>query len=89
MQVFKLVTEGTVDADIYDMQQRKAKMNAAILENTQEKTRNAKEDDTADIGNILKSAVDRYLLSPQPKGKGDEVDNHETGNDAGDSEMEL
>lgn len=31
--VYKLVTEDTVDAHIYRMQERKAKMNAAILEN--------------------------------------------------------
>lgn len=64
--VYKMVTEGTVDADIYEMQQRKARMNAAILENSQEKAK--KKTEEADVSNILQSAVNRFLLSPEPKG---------------------
>jgi SWI/SNF-related matrix-associated actin-dependent regulator of chromatin subfamily A containing DEAD/H box 1 len=64
--VYKMVTEGTVDADIYEMQQRKARMNAAILESSQEKAK--KKTEEADVSNILLSAVNRFLLSPEPKG---------------------
>jgi SWI/SNF-related matrix-associated actin-dependent regulator 1 of chromatin subfamily A len=63
--IYKMVTEGTVDADIYEMQQRKARMNAAILESSKEVAKN-KEDD-ADINDILQSAVNRFLQSPEPK----------------------
>ena len=69
--VIKLVTEGTVDNDIYDMQERKAKMNAAILESGgEDKTKAsakkaAKKSDTAEVNNIIDNAVSRYFASPK------------------------
>lgn len=59
--VYKLVASDTVDADIYKMQERKAKMNAAIMESNSSK--NAKEKKE-----LLESALSRYISSsPQPK----------------------
>eukprot|EP00934_Nitzschia_sp_Nitz4_P007849 Nitzschia sp. Nitz4//scaffold2_size372955//31330//34835//NITZ4_000361-RA/size372955-augustus-gene-0.353-mRNA-1//1//CDS//3329546590//7839//frame0 len=53
--VYKLVAEDTVDADIYNMQERKSKMNAAIMESNAAK--NAKKE-------MLQSAVKNFMSSP-------------------------
>lgn len=53
-----MITEDTVDADIYKMQQRKAKMNAAIMDS---KTKTSdKKTDAKEIKAILDMAVSRY-----------------------------
>jgi len=66
--VYKLVTEGTVDADIYAMQERKARMNAAIFENegesTGKKKAKKKSEEKEAMASIVQTAVDRFLLSP-------------------------
>jgi hypothetical protein len=49
---FQLVTKDTVDSDIYNMQERKSKMNAAIMESSVEK-KGKKE--------IMQAAVNRFL----------------------------
>lgn len=56
----QLVTKETVDADIYDMQERKSKMNAAILESNAEKKERRE---------MLQSAMNRFLASSPPPGK--------------------
>jgi len=72
-----MVTKDTVDADIYEMQQRKAKMNDAILESSgsaKEKPQKKEEEDAAKQS-IIQSAVNRFVLtSPEPKGKQDETE---------------
>jgi len=71
--VIKMVTEDTVDASIYSMQERKAKMNAAILENKEigkKKSRKSSNDDTV-ITSIVEDAVTKFLLSPSAKKRGD------------------
>ncbi len=55
--VEQMVTENTVDADIYKMQQRKAKMNEAIMESKTAKERKKESDE---VQAILKMAVSRY-----------------------------
>jgi SWI/SNF-related matrix-associated actin-dependent regulator of chromatin subfamily A containing DEAD/H box 1 len=55
--VYKLVASDTVDSDIYKMQEKKAKMNAAIMGSAE---KNMKRE-------LLQSAVDRYLTSPGGK----------------------
>jgi SWI/SNF-related matrix-associated actin-dependent regulator 1 of chromatin subfamily A len=50
--VFKMVAKNSVDADIYEMQERKAKMNAAIMESNSEKIQKKE---------MLQHAMDRYL----------------------------
>lgn len=55
--VIKLVTEGTVDEDVYAMQERKAKMNSAIMNSEAEWKRESKNE--RDV--IIKTAVNRYL----------------------------
>lgn len=68
MCIFQMVTENTVDADIYDMQQRKAKMNAAILESGSENETAKQKEEEAAKQSIVQSAVDRFVLrSPDPK----------------------
>lgn len=57
--IIKLITQGTVDADIFNMQERKTAMNAAILEN---RSSSDKEDDNA-ISAILEMAVSRFNRS--------------------------
>jgi SWI/SNF-related matrix-associated actin-dependent regulator 1 of chromatin subfamily A len=59
--VYKLVANNTVDADIYKMQERKAKMNAAIMESSSS-SKNSKEKKE-----ILESAVNRYMSSSPTK----------------------
>lgn len=58
VKIIKLVAKDTVDSDIYDMQVRKLKMNAAIMESKEEK----KEKDV-----ILKKIVERHS---EASGKG-------------------
>jgi SWI/SNF-related matrix-associated actin-dependent regulator 1 of chromatin subfamily A len=59
--VIKMVTENTVDADIYKMQKRKSEMNAAILET--KSSAKQKREDTKEMNSILKNAVTRYQMS--------------------------
>lgn len=62
--VIKMVAEDTVETDIHAMQERKAKMNAAILENetTGKKAgKNKKVQEEKEVSNILQTAMDRYL----------------------------
>jgi hypothetical protein len=56
-----MVTEYTVDADIYKMQERKSEMNAAILET--KSSAKQKREDTKEMNSILKNAVTRYQMS--------------------------
>jgi len=61
--VIKMITIGTVDADIYEMQQRKAKMNAAILADGGV-AEYSKADEKEMVGKLLNNALDRFLVSP-------------------------
>lgn len=70
-----MITEGTVDDDIYAMQKRKAEMTAAIFSNEsgssgvekkacgKKKSPNGQERE--DITSIMKVAIDRFLSSPK------------------------
>jgi hypothetical protein len=53
--VIKMVTKDTVDSDIYNMQERKSKMNAAIMDSTNAEKKEKKE--------LLKIALNRFLGS--------------------------
>mmetsp|Transcript_66126 Transcript_66126/g.97962 ORF Transcript_66126/g.97962 Transcript_66126/m.97962 type:complete len:87 (-) Transcript_66126:706-966(-) len=78
-----MVTEDTVDADIYAMQERKSKMNAAIFAeengnlsdekvqkgNSSRKGNESKKGDDVEITRIVQSAMDRFLSSPSLKHK--------------------
>ena len=64
----QLVTEDTVDSQIYEMQERKAKMNAAIMESSNGSS------DQKERKEILQSAVDRFLGSPEGKLKDNQKD---------------
>ena len=68
--VYKLVAKDTVDQDIYSMQERKAKMSAAIMESSSSDFESKSERD-----NVLKTAVDRFLGSPTGGKKPDEKEN--------------
>lgn len=52
-----MVTENTVDADIYQMQERKAQMNAAILQTKSSAAKKKAEMD--EMKSILDKAVER------------------------------
>lgn len=54
--IYKLVTKDTVDADIYEMQERKAKMNAAIMESNDNSKKERKI--------MLEALVNRFLTGP-------------------------
>lgn len=56
-----MVTMDTVDDDIYEMQQRKTKMNAAILEKGGTTPQDEKKKDNAEIKSMLQNQLDRYL----------------------------
>jgi hypothetical protein len=55
----QMVTKDTVDADIFDMQERKSKMNAAIMESGAEAKKERKD--------MLKKSMERFLGSPKAK----------------------
>jgi hypothetical protein len=59
-----MVSKDTVDEDIYMMQQRKAKMNAAIMGSDEYKKPSANE-----TKHVLEIAVNRYLKSPKSNKK--------------------
>jgi SWI/SNF-related matrix-associated actin-dependent regulator 1 of chromatin subfamily A len=67
--VYKMVTKNTVDADIYTMQERKSKMNDAIMESGKEKKERRE---------LLQTAVKRFLGSPQGKVKDEKQDKENT-----------
>ena len=58
-----MVAEDTVETEIYVMQERKAKMNAAMLENetTGTKAGKNKVQEEKEASNILQAAMDCYL----------------------------
>merc|ERR1712238_308932 len=72
----KLITKGTVEEDIYEMQERKSKMNTAILGGNAgelktisstvapDKGTKSTKENTKDMMSIVKNAMDRYLTSP-------------------------
>lgn len=65
-----MVTQETVDADIYTMQERKAKMNAAIMESKNDKKERRE---------LLNMEIQRFLGSPQRgKNVGKETNGTET-----------
>lgn len=57
-----MVTEGTVDEDIYKIQERKSKMNDAIMEKGCDKKQNKNE--SAEMCRLASAAVERFLKSP-------------------------
>lgn len=61
--VIKMIAKDCVDSAIYEMQERKMKMNAAIMDVPSEW---AKEEKKAK-NEMVKNAVDRYLSSPKAK----------------------
>jgi SWI/SNF-related matrix-associated actin-dependent regulator 1 of chromatin subfamily A len=58
--IIKMVTRGTVDEAIYSLQERKERMNEAIMD----ESGNKKKSDNDDIKEIMKTAVDNFLKSP-------------------------
>ena len=71
-----MVTKDTVDADIYEMQERKSKMNAAIMETSSEK---------AEKNEMLKIAMNRYL----GKAEGNESLEKKVQNDSSNKENDV
>jgi hypothetical protein len=68
--VYKFVAKDTVDADIYEMQERKAKMNAAIMESDTKHSTNG--NSSTVLGKqerkaMIQSVVEKFL---SPSGKG-------------------
>jgi len=66
-----MVTEGTVDEAIYNMQERKAQMNAAILDNDDDvkpkSKATEKREEKKEINSMLQNAMEKFLSSPVPK----------------------
>jgi len=65
VSVIKMVTENTVDADIYKMQERKAEMNDAILD-TKQSNNASKKKEKEEMSMIFEMAVSRYNSSSVP-----------------------
>jgi SWI/SNF-related matrix-associated actin-dependent regulator 1 of chromatin subfamily A len=61
--VIKMVTKDTVDEQIYAMQQRKAKMNQAIMENSSQWKKQAEKDKKE----VLDAAVSQFLARSPPR----------------------
>jgi len=68
-----MVSQDTVDEDIYALQQRKAKMNAAIMETDADWNKKAKKDKEE----LIKTTVDRFMKSPNGVGRSTEKENEE------------
>lgn len=64
VQVIKMVTKGTIDELIYSMQERKEKMNEAIMD---EKGNTEKAGNNNDMKEIMSSVVGNFLKSPKGK----------------------
>ena len=64
--IVKMVSKDTVDEDIYNMQQRKARMNAAIMDSS---SSSSNEDMAQEKKQVLDQAVNRYLQSPSLSAK--------------------
>ena len=62
--VIRLVSKDTVDEDIYEMQQRKALMNSAIMDNESDFNKNAPDEKKV----IERTAIERFLRSPAAAG---------------------
>ncbi|KAL3922843.1 MAG: hypothetical protein SGILL_001987, partial [Bacillariaceae sp.] len=77
--VYKLVASDTVDADIFRMQEKKARMNAAIMES------NSSAKNTREKKEILEAALNRYKASPVPARKAPQTSNKE--NETNDEEI--
>lgn len=60
--IYKLVTSDSVDESIYNMQQRKAKMNEAIMGSSADWKKFAEKEKKI----VMEEAVQRYLKSPEP-----------------------
>lgn len=65
--IIKMVTRGTVDETIYSLQERKEKMNEAIMD---EKGNAKQAGGGEDMKEIMKSVVGNFLKSPKGPSKG-------------------
>lgn len=63
--IIKMVTQGTVDEDIYSIQERKARMNEAIMSEETGKKNNKKSKETEEKCAIVQAAVENFLKSPK------------------------
>ena len=61
--IIKMVTEGTVDEDIYKIQERKSRMNDAIME--EEGSDSKKSNESDEMCRLANAAVERFLKSPK------------------------
>lgn len=60
-----MVTAGTVDEDIYKIQERKARMNDAIMEEEgRDNNQKKKVNETEEMCRLANAAVERFLKSP-------------------------
>ena len=62
--VIKMVTSGTVDEDIYSIQERKARMNKAIMEESGKKSSKSSKENEEKCA-IAQTAVEKFLMSPK------------------------
>ncbi len=63
--IIKMVTAGTVDEDIYKIQERKARMNDAIMEEEgRDNNQKKKVNETEEMCRLANAAVERFLKSP-------------------------
>jgi len=65
--VIKMVTEGTVDEQIYDMQERKKKMNDAILED-KPKGAKGKKKEGEEVKDLLATVMNQFMKSSNNNG---------------------
>ncbi len=71
--IIKMVTQNTVDEDIYSIQERKARMNEAIMEEGGKKnSKNSKENEEKCA--IVQAAVEKFLKSPKRSKEDDKAE---------------
>lgn len=63
VQIIKMVCGGTVDEDIYSIQERKARMNEAIMEEGGKTKKKSSDND--EMCKLANAAVERFLKSPK------------------------
>lgn len=81
VKIIKLVTRDTVDYAVYEMQERKSKMNAAILDNEADWKKHAEKEKKL----VVKKAVEDFIKSPNGKVTAEKENAQENDDDDGES----
>ena len=80
--VIRLVSKDSVDHDIYEMQQRKAKMSQVIMATNGSESNNWSKEAAKEKDLVLQTAVERFLKSPAAECKLDKENDSDNERDS-------